>query len=136
MSIKLSGKKFATWTRKKFRKENTMKIVFSDEKMFDLNGIYNSENDRIWAGNRERANRRAGKKYQGKFAEKVMVGYPYVQRALRSLFCLEKALSIIIVTSKKYCLLLYDTETTETSTKTTKQHILTKKRKTGVPNIY
>ena len=50
-----------------------MRILFSDEKMFNLDGIYNSENDRIWAVNREEANRRDGKKQQGKFAEKVMV---------------------------------------------------------------
>ena len=39
-----------------------MTILFADEKMFDLDGIYNSENDRIWAVNREEANRRNAKK--------------------------------------------------------------------------
>ena len=51
-------KKFINWERKKFRKEETMRILFSDEKMFDLDGIYISENDRIWTINREEANRR------------------------------------------------------------------------------
>ena len=32
-----------------------MKILFSDEKMFDIGGIYNSQNDRIWAVNRSAA---------------------------------------------------------------------------------
>ena len=41
-----------------------MRILFSDEKMFDLDSIYNSENDRIWAVNREEANRRSGEKQQ------------------------------------------------------------------------
>ena len=41
--------------------------------MFDRHGIYNSENDHIWAINRRKANRRGGRKQQGKFAEKVMV---------------------------------------------------------------
>ena len=50
-----------------------MRILFSDAKMFDLDGIYNSENDCIWVVNREEANRRVGKKQQGKFAEKVIV---------------------------------------------------------------
>ena len=54
-------------------KKDTMRIVFSDEKTFDFDGIYNSENDRIWAVNREEANRRGGKEQPGKFAEKVMV---------------------------------------------------------------
>ena len=46
---KVQRKKFGNWARKKFRKADTMRILFSDEKMFDLDGIYNSENDRIWA---------------------------------------------------------------------------------------
>ena len=57
---KAQRKKFANWARKKFRKKDTMRILFSDEKMFDLDGIYNSENDRIWTVNREEANQRGG----------------------------------------------------------------------------
>ena len=71
---KAQRKKFANWERKKFWKEDTMTILFSNEKTFDLDGIYNSENDRIWAVNREEANRRDGKKQQGKFAEKWWYG--------------------------------------------------------------
>ena len=70
---KAQRRKFANWARKKFWKEDTMRIPFSDEKMFDLDGIYNSENNRIWAVNREEANRRSGKKQQRKFPQKVMV---------------------------------------------------------------
>ena len=33
--------KFANWIRANFRKENTMNILFSDEKMFDIDGVYN-----------------------------------------------------------------------------------------------
>ena len=50
-----------------------MRILFSDEKMFDFDSTYNSENDRIWAFTREEANRRGGKKQQRKFPQKVMV---------------------------------------------------------------
>ena len=50
-----------------------MRILFSDEKVFELDGIYNSENDRIWAVNREEANRRGGKEQQRNFTQKVMV---------------------------------------------------------------
>ena len=39
--------KFAQWVRTNFRKEDTMKILFSDEKLFDIGGNYNSQNDRI-----------------------------------------------------------------------------------------
>ena len=55
---KVQWKKFVNCRKKKFRKEDTMRILFSKEKMFDLDGIYNSKNDRIWAVNREKANRR------------------------------------------------------------------------------
>ena len=41
--------KFANWARANFRKEHTMKILFSDEKLFDIDGFYNSQNDRICA---------------------------------------------------------------------------------------
>ena len=59
---KAQQKKFVNWARKKFRKEDTMRILFSDEKLFELDGIYNSESDRIWTvNNREEANRRGGK---------------------------------------------------------------------------
>ena len=44
--------KFGNWIRINFRKENTMNILFSDEKMFDIDGVYNSYNERIWAVNR------------------------------------------------------------------------------------
>ena len=39
--------KFANWLRTNFRKSDTMKILFSDEKLFDIDRIYNSQNDRI-----------------------------------------------------------------------------------------
>ena len=39
---KESRKRFANWIRTNFRKEDTMKILFSDEKMFDIDGVYNS----------------------------------------------------------------------------------------------
>ena len=44
---KAQRKKFANWARKKFRKGDTMRILFPNETMFGLDGIYNSQNDRI-----------------------------------------------------------------------------------------
>ena len=35
-------KKFSNWVRTLFRKENTMNILFLDERLFDIDGIYNS----------------------------------------------------------------------------------------------
>ena len=40
--------KFVNSLRTNFGKEDTMKILFLDEKLFDIEGIYNSQNDRIW----------------------------------------------------------------------------------------
>ena len=53
-------KKFANWIRTNFRKQETLKILFSDEKMFDIDGVYNTQNDRIWAVIREEANEKGG----------------------------------------------------------------------------
>ena len=43
--------KFANWVQNNFQKEETLQILFSDEKMFNINGLYNAQNERIWAVN-------------------------------------------------------------------------------------
>ena len=50
-----------------------MKILFLEEKLFDIDGIYNSQNDRIWAVSRVEADKRGGVKRKQKFPEKVMI---------------------------------------------------------------
>ena len=65
--------KFANWLRHNFWKEDTLRILFSNEKMFDLDGMYNAQNDRIWAVNREEADKRGGVQQKRKFVQKVMV---------------------------------------------------------------
>ena len=40
--------KFANWIRTNFRKEDNCRFWFSDEKLFDINGVYNSQNERVW----------------------------------------------------------------------------------------
>ena len=52
--------KFANWLRHNFRKEDTLRILFSDEKMFDRDGMYNAQNARIWTVNREEGDKRGG----------------------------------------------------------------------------
>ena len=39
--------KLANWIRTNFRKEDALRFLFSDEKMFDIDGVYNSQNERI-----------------------------------------------------------------------------------------
>ena len=45
-------KPFANWIFNHFRKEDTMRILISDEKMFDVSDIYNVRNQRMWAAGR------------------------------------------------------------------------------------
>ena len=66
-------KKISNWVRTRFRKEDTIKILFSDEKLFHIDGIYNSKNDRIWAVSRVEADKRSGVKQKLEFPEKVMI---------------------------------------------------------------
>ncbi|CAF3244156.1 unnamed protein product [Rotaria socialis] len=66
-------KKFANWARANFRKEETMNILFSDEKMFDIDGVYYSQNDRVWAVDRADADKKGDIKPKRKFPQKVMV---------------------------------------------------------------
>ena len=43
----LRRKKFANWVRTNFKKEDTLKILFSDEKIFDIDGVGNAQNNRM-----------------------------------------------------------------------------------------
>ena len=61
------------WVRRRFRKDDTMKILFSDGKLFDIGGIHNYQNDRIWADSRVEADKRSDIKQKRKFPEKVVV---------------------------------------------------------------
>ncbi|CAF2102922.1 unnamed protein product, partial [Rotaria magnacalcarata] len=66
-------KRFVYRIGNNIRKEDTMRALFSDEKMFDLDGIYNSQNQRIWVASRDEADEQGGIKIRQKFPEKVMV---------------------------------------------------------------
>ncbi|CAF2141335.1 unnamed protein product [Rotaria magnacalcarata] len=70
---KESRKRFENWMRTNFGKEDTMKILFSDEKMFDIDGVYNSQNERIWAANRAEVDAKGGIKRKRKYSQKVMI---------------------------------------------------------------
>ena len=43
--------------------------------MFDIDEIYNSQNDRIWAVNRLAANTKGGIRQKRKFPQKIMVWF-------------------------------------------------------------
>ena len=44
---RVKRKKLAKWLRTSFQNEDTMKILFSDEKYFAVDGVYNSQNDPV-----------------------------------------------------------------------------------------
>ena len=50
-----------------------MNIRFSDEKMFDIDRVYNSHNDRIWVVNHAAADAKGGIRRKHKFLQKAMV---------------------------------------------------------------
>ena len=59
--------KFANWIRTNCRKEDTLRFLFSDEKMFDIDGVYNSQNERIWVPSRTDADAKGSIKQIQKF---------------------------------------------------------------------
>ena len=54
-SQKAKRLKFVNWIQTSFRKEETLKFLFSEEKLFDIDEVYNSQNDRIRAPNHTEA---------------------------------------------------------------------------------
>ena len=83
-------KRFANWIRTNFRKEDTMRILFSDEKLFDSDGIYNSQNERIWAATRTDADAKNGIRQTRKFPMKVMVWLAVCSKGVSPLIVFEK----------------------------------------------
>ena len=65
--------KTANWVLNNFTKEGTNKWLLTNEKYFDLGGVYNAENDRIQAISRKEANKQGGAHEKTKFSIKVMV---------------------------------------------------------------
>ncbi|CAM4837760.1 unnamed protein product [Rotaria magnacalcarata] len=65
--------KFANWVFNHYTKNDTEIWLFSDEKYFDLDGIYNVQNDRVWAISRTEADRQGAIHQKPKFPTKVMV---------------------------------------------------------------
>jgi transposase len=81
--------KFANWVFNNFKKNETNNWLFSDEKMFDLDGMYNLQNDRVWAINRHEADRKNGVKKKHQFPTKVMVWLGACRKGLTSLIILD-----------------------------------------------
>ena len=50
--------KFANWVFNNLKKNDIRNCLFSDEKIFDLNGINEAQNDWIWTINRQEADKK------------------------------------------------------------------------------
>jgi hypothetical protein len=50
-----------------------MRILFSDEKMFDIDVVYNSHNQRVWVVDRAEADASGGIRHRRLFPQKLMV---------------------------------------------------------------
>ncbi|CAM4820023.1 unnamed protein product [Rotaria magnacalcarata] len=64
---------FTYWVRKFLRKKDREKILFTDEKYFELGGIFNRQNDRVYTPSRYYADEHKGTKPTAKFPKKLMV---------------------------------------------------------------
>ena len=58
--------------------------------MFDLDGMYNAQNDRVWAVDRAEADRKGGVKQKRKFPPKVLVWLGACSKGLTPLVILDK----------------------------------------------
>ena len=65
--------KFANSVLNNYSNEDIKKCLSTDEKYFDPDGIYNSQNDRVWASSREETDRKGAFHQKTKHPGKVMV---------------------------------------------------------------
>ena len=63
----------ANWIRTNFRKEQTMRILFTDEKSFGIDRGYDLQKDRMWTPSRSETNERRELVEKRKFLQNVMV---------------------------------------------------------------
>ena len=87
---KLKRKKFANWVRTNFKKEGTLKILFSDEKIFDIDGVCNAQNNRMWPVDCDEADEKGARKHKRKFSQKVMIWLGVGSKGFRPLVLLDK----------------------------------------------
>ena len=87
---KAERKGFSSWVPSKFRKEQTMRILFSDEKLFDIDIVYSVQNDRVWAPSRVEANECGGIKMKRKLPQKIMVWLSACSKGITPLVIFEE----------------------------------------------
>ena len=85
-----NSKKFATWLRTNLKKEDTLKILFSDEKIFGIDGVCNAQSNRVWAVDRDEADEKGRRKQKRKYSQKVMIWLGACWKGVRPLVILGK----------------------------------------------
>lgn len=64
---------FAYWVRRSLTKAFIRKILFSDEKYFTVDGIFNRQNDRVYAASRSATDEIGGVHLKAKYPTEIMV---------------------------------------------------------------
>lgn len=64
---------FAYWVRKELRKRDHGQILFTDEKYFSLEGVFNRQNERVYAVSREDADQQGGINQTSKYPKRIMI---------------------------------------------------------------
>ena len=78
-----------------------MRILFSDEKMFDIDNVYNVQNERVWGVHRITANTRERKIGKRKFPPEVMVWLEICSKGVTRWLFLTKDRSIMTGTLRR-----------------------------------
>ena len=74
----------------KFRKRRHIKNPVFGQKIFDIDGVCNVHNNRMWAVDREEADEKGGRKQKRKFSQKVMIWLRVCSKGVRPLVILDK----------------------------------------------
>ena len=64
--------------------------MFSDEKIFDIDGVCNAQNNRMWGVDRDEADEKGRRKQRRKFSQKVMIWLGVCSKGVRPLVILDK----------------------------------------------
>ena len=67
-----------------------MTILFSDEKFFDIDGVYSSQNDRVWAVDRADVDKKGDIKQRRNFPWKVLVWLRAYSKGITALVILDE----------------------------------------------
>ena len=63
----------STWLRKNIKVKNVQRFMFTDEKVFTIEGCFNPKNDGIWSDDRSSANMEGGIFEKEKYSIIIMV---------------------------------------------------------------